>query len=234
MQQEAQPIIDKFNLNGHNHKNEINVMMDPMKIFSNQYQSIFVICNGNSKYFNVTRISTQAAAINAFLTILYIKPDLIISVGISGAIIHKINDVDINIGDVFIAEKIMYHDRRIKVHPWSEGWHIGMYQTTKLDINFNLIDELRNELVIVSTGNAFPEAKDDHKMWKIYGSHLTEMEAAAIAEVCLEKGVDFTAIKGVSNFVHGSEGVTEFESHLILSVDKLGKVTSAVITALLG
>eukprot|EP01083_Nonionella_stella_P053740 142041_1 len=189
---EATHIIKGLNLMP---SSEFSALMHPMQVYSNANQSIFVICNGIDTYFNVNRIGTQAAAINAFVTIQHITPDLIMSVGISGAIVKQINDIQVNIGDVFIANKVMYHDRRIDVKPWSDGWGIGMYYT--LDIFAMLSSEKQikylktNRDIIVSTGNAFPECTHDYQIWDMYGAHLTEMEAAAIAEVCREKDVYF-------------------------------------------
>eukprot|EP01084_Bolivina_argentea_P033263 61551_1 len=226
---EAKPIINEFDLKL---SSEFN-MLNPMSVYSNSNGTIFVICNGIDKTFNVHRIGTQAAAINAWLTIEYIKPDLVLSVGISGAIINEINNKKINIGDVFIAKKVMYHDRRVNIKPWNEGWNIGMYKTFNIFdmINNKDIKYLRNDRnIIVSTGNSFPECSHDHKIWKLHDAHLTEMECAAIAEVCLEKNVKFAAIKGVSNYVStDNEGVEEFENHLALSVNQLGSVIIDII-----
>lgn len=236
---EAKPIIDQFKLTK---SSEFNEIMDPMQVYTNDNQTIFIICNGFDRTFNVQRIGTQSAAINAFLTIKYIKPDLIMSVGIAGAIKNNINDIPVNIGDVFIANKVMYHDRRINVKPWSNGWHLGMYSCYDIHQNKILPSEKeikflrKDENIIVSSGNSFPESTHDHQIWEKYGSHLTEMEAAGIAEVCLEKSVAFAAIKAISNYVYTDDdgvGVEEFEHHMKMSINQLASVTIEVVKIIL-
>jgi len=78
------------------------------------------------------RVGTQAAAISCWECIKQLNPDVIINSGTCGGIqsIHKYIDKTQplpQIKQVFFGDKVYYHDRRIPIPPWNNGWDVGAY-----------------------------------------------------------------------------------------------------------
>lgn len=197
MHEEAEPLIEFFNL-------KKDAYYNPIEVYSNADKSLILSLNGYSKEHNVDNIGSQAASINAFVVINNYKPDLIINCGTAGGFSEK----NTKIGDVFIAnKKVCFHNRKISISKDFAEYGSGNYKVINSDLiarKFNL------KQGIISTGDSFDIIDSDLLTMKQNDTAVKEMEAAAIAWVCLIHNTDFTAIKAITDFVDKPESTNDF------------------------
>jgi 5'-methylthioadenosine nucleosidase len=92
------------------------------------------------------KIGTVAAAVNSYIAIQLIRPDILINAGTAGGFRRK----GCEIGDVFITTDIRFHDRRIPIpafHEYSRG-HFRSHLTPNL-ISVYHHSPLSDDLLIV-------------------------------------------------------------------------------------
>lgn len=140
------------------------------------------------------------AAMAAQLCIDRYHPDLILNAGVAGSFL------DLPIGTVVLAESFLQHD----VDTSPIGDPVGLvstvnridFPTSRLDLAKSLLDRLAIPYVTgrVASGDAFM-VKGERADWvaRTFSPTLCEMEGGAVAQVCLRNGVDFMALKSVSD-----------------------------------
>lgn len=163
---------------------------------------VVVACCGVGKVF---------AAMCAQTMILRFRPDAIINIGVSGAMLPNLK-----IGDVVVANSVVQHD----MNTTTVGDPIGMISGIN-KINFycdkNLVDlvsraaeemEIHHEIGVVATGDLFfKNNKTKEKIKKRFNAIAAEMEGAAVAQVCYVNNVKFAEIRAVSD--HNDESSNE-------------------------
>lgn len=140
------------------------------------------------------------AAMSAQFVIDRHRPDWIVNAGVAGSFL------DLPIGTVVLAKGFVQHD----VDTTAMGDPVGMVSTVN-QIYFptdglKRADAILTDLGVaheigdVATGDVFM-VRGDRADWvaKTFSPTLCEMEGCAIAQVCLRSGVDFTALKSVSD-----------------------------------
>lgn len=140
------------------------------------------------------------AAMSAQFIIDRHRPDWIVNAGVAGSFL------DLPIGTVVLAKGFVQHD----MDTTAMGDPIGMVSTVN-QIYFPTDRLERADAVLaalgvahetgdVATGDAFM-VRGDRADWvaRTFSPTLCEMEGCAIAQVCLRNGVDFTALKSVSD-----------------------------------
>lgn len=196
MKGEALPLIKHYNL-------QKIAFHNPIEVFSNKTGSILLCLNGKSKEHDIDNIGTQAATLNAFITITNYKPDLIINCGTAGGFISKGG----KIADTYIAkEKICFHDRRIDLPGGFKEYAIGNYPV--LDSDF-LAKKFNLKQGIISSSDALDYNSTDMEIFHKNNASVKEMEAAAIAWVCQMNNQDFTAIKTITDIVDGEHATAD-------------------------
>jgi 5'-methylthioadenosine nucleosidase len=183
MRQEAAPLIEKLN-------------MEPVgdsafpSFISPEYQNARLFLNGTSRRFGVDRVGTQAAAVLAWEVCRTYKPDIIINVGTAGGFAVQGTEI----GDLFIGEKAVHHDRRIAI-PKFRDYGIG-------DFICYVPDGIAGvKIGVISTGNSLDMSDLDAEAMKISGANAKEMEAAAIAEIASDFDIPFIALKGITDII---------------------------------
>lgn len=190
MKGEALPIIEHYNL-------KQIAFHNPIEVYANETGNIILSLNGKSKEHGVDNIGTQAATLNAFITISKYKPDLIINCGTAGGFISK----GAAIGDTYIAtEKICFHDRRIALPGGFKEYATGNYLVLNSDF---LAKKFKLKQGIISSSDALDFTETDMKIFHKNNASVKEMEAAAIAWVCQMNNQEFTAIKTITDIVDG-------------------------------
>ncbi|MFW5981807.1 MAG: 5'-methylthioadenosine/adenosylhomocysteine nucleosidase [Halanaerobiaceae bacterium] len=146
------------------------------------------------------------------------KPSSIINVGSAGAL----NPV-IEIGDVVISDSCIYHDADITVFGHEKGYITGIgNRFIKADQNLiaqckevlKKIDNEKYKLYIgpIATGDQFyndPEKKAE--IFAEFGAYCDDMEAAAIAHVCLLCKTPYVAIRSISDKPASKSQLTFYE-----------------------
>lgn len=222
MEEEALPLIEYYALKKIRFHN-------PITVYGNQDLSLILSLNGKSKEFNVDNIGSQAATLNTHIVIEKYNPGLIINCGTAGGFKSR----NANIGDVYIADKcICYHDRRIPLPGGFEEYGYGNYQVISSDV---LAAKCGLKQGIISTGDAFDASQEDLDTMKKNNVDVKEMEAAAIAWVCQLNGIDFTALKAITDFVDEPHKTgDDFLSNLNFASSKLKEKTIKLIDFLSG
>ena len=127
-------------------------------------------------------------------------PDLILNAGVAGSF------KDLPIGTIVLAEAFLQHD----VDTSPIGDPVGLVSTVnRLEFSTDLLPLARGLLEQlgvtyttgkVASGDAFM-VKGDRADWveRTFSPTLCEMEGGAVAQVCLRNGVQFMALKSVSD-----------------------------------
>ena len=128
------------------------------------------------------------------------RPDLILNAGVAGSF------QDLPIGTIVLADSLIQHD----VDTSPIGDPVGLVSTVnrlefpvdRLPLAEKLLKELGVSYVTgkVASGDVFM-VKGDRADWvaRTFSPTLCEMEGCAVAQVCLRNGVDFLALKSVSD-----------------------------------
>lgn len=151
------------------------------------------------------------AAMSAQLFIDRYHPDWIVNAGVAGSFL------DLPIGTVVLAKDFVQHD----VDTTAMGDPIGLVSTVnRVDFPTSEPDRLSALLTAqgvehrvgrVATGEVFM-TKGGRADWvaKTFAPTLCEMEGGAIAQVCLRNGVNFTALKSVSDRLCRADNASEY------------------------
>lgn len=151
----------------------------------------------------------------------------VINVGTAGGLKEEIN-----IGDIVIAEKLVQHDFDVTAVGREKGYitDIGKYFYSdndlikKAQISMNEIDEYFSCFIgTIATGDIFVqdiEVKDNIK--KQFNADCTEMEGAAIAQVCTLDKIPFIVIRAISDKPNGNNSI-DFEKYLEIACERYAK-----------
>lgn len=193
------------------------------------YELEFTLGTIHSK--NVVLVKCGVGKVNAARTtqILIDNFDLeyVINVGTAGGLNEKIE-----IGDVVIAEKLVQHDFDITAGGHEKGYisHTGTYfysdeelvnKSKKIIENMN--EDFKAITGLIATGDIFVQdinIKDRIK--EEFDADCTEMEGAAIAQVCYLDKVPFIVIRSISDKPNGNNSI-DFEKFLELACERYSK-----------
>ncbi len=204
---------------------EITLLEDGLKDTQEQRIEGIRFVNGKLSGKRVVIAFTGIGKVNAAMTttllIEHFKPDKIIFTGIAGAVNRQLQP-----GDIVIAEKTAHHDMGTI---WPEGlFHKGVKNRLDGWENpvFFPADERLLELAeraaeqielgtiqiisgqrtpkvvkgIVVTGDAFIASTDKCiELRKKLGADAVEMEGAAVAQLCYQRGIGYLVIRSISD-----------------------------------
>ena len=153
--------------------------------------------------------------------------EYVINVGTAGSL-----NENIEIGDVVIGQKLVQHDFDITAGGHEKGYisHTGKYfysDKNLVEKTRQVISEINENfnafIGIVATGDIFVQdikVKDEIK--QEFNADCTEMEGAAIAQVCTLDNVPFIVIRSISDKPNGNNAV-DFENYLELACERYAK-----------
>ena len=198
-----------------------------------------------------TGIGKVNAAMTTTLLIEHFKPDNVIFTGIAGAVNQQLQP-----GDIVIAEKTAHHDMGTI---WPEGlFHKGMKNrldgwenpvffdaderllrlaeraAEQVELSsIQIISGQRTPKVvkgIVVTGDAFIASTDKCiELRKKLGADAVEMEGAAVAQLCYQRGIGYLVIRSISD--NADEGaVLDKQTFYIMAA----KNSSSLVIELVG
>lgn len=186
---------------------------------------LYIVLNGEQHGSDL--VGCEAASVATLAAIQKIQPDLIINSGTCGA--FKANGA--GIGDVFLGNNVMFHDRRV---PGDDAWGtqaLGNYPTwegTKA-----LAEKLGFKLGKVTTGSSLDMQPCDLKIIQENHGELKDMEGAAVAFVASLFKIPILFVKSVTDLCDsGAETYEEFSKNLALACQKLKEANTLVINAL--
>lgn len=186
-------------------------------------------------------IGKVCAASCAIVLALHFKADVIINTGCAGGI-----GAGMNIGDIVISSGMAYHDFNLTIFGYKRGQVPGYEQifegspmlieaaleaTKKLKVNDEFKPDVRTGVVL--TGDQFVSEKQ--KCLDMLGDfpegQVTEMEGAAVAQVCTDFKVPCLIIRSASDNAEG-EAPAIFEEFVQLAADNSAKLVAAIIREL--
>ena len=197
MEAEAAPVKKELNFTG-----EGNPLAEGIsaRLWSNE--SVHVAINGSDSRFGVDAIGTLPASLTTLLAIEKTNPKIVISAGTCGGFIAR----DGFIGEVILADRCVFHDRRIPLEGFMK-YGIGDFSVANLH---TIAERLGFKIGAVSTGDSLDSQPADLDFMNAVNAVAKDMEAAAVAWACALNEVPFTALKVTTDLVDG-EITTEEE-----------------------
>lgn len=153
--------------------------------------------------------------------------EYVINVGTAGSL-----NENIEIGDIVIGEKLVEHDVDITAAGREKGYitDVGKYfysDQNLINKSKTIIENMNENFKaitgLIATGDIFVQdinIKDDIK--KEFNADCTEMEGAAIAQVCTLDNVPFIVIRSISDKPNGKNAI-DFEKYLELACERYSK-----------
>lgn len=159
----------------------------------------------------------------------HFKVDMVINLGVAGAINNSLE-----VGDIVIAKEVVQHDFDITAFGHSKGYITGVGNSVicdrdivnKLEKRIKEIPEKKYnvKLGIVATGDIFcTEIYMKDKIRSKFKADVVDMECGAIAQVCYLNNIPFIAIRSVSDTPDGENAKT-FDENLKLSSSRCAEV----------
>jgi 5'-methylthioadenosine/S-adenosylhomocysteine nucleosidase len=220
MKGEAMPLIKHYNL-------KQIAFHNPIIVYANADESLLLLLNGFDKEHQVDNIGTQAATLNAFVAINEYKPDLIINCGTAGGFYSKGGAI----ADVYIANQVFFHDRRIALPGGFAAYAQGDYPVLDSSV---LATKFGLKQGVISSSDALDYTKTDMEIMQKNNTAVKEMEAAAIAWVCHINKQKFTAIKSITDIVAGEHATAdEFLANFKKATEALKEKVVLVVDYLL-
>jgi 5'-methylthioadenosine nucleosidase len=217
MEQEAGPLVESLSLS----KVEAGLPALPAVVYQGRHADleVMLVQNGKHPKFAVDCAGTVGGALTAYAAIQAFQPDLVINAGTAGGFAKR--SPAASIGDAFICSAAANHDRRIPI-PGFDVFGVG-----KLDLVAapKLVAELGWKSGVVSTSNSLDHVPADDEQMEKNGANVKDMEAAAIADVCLSAGKPFLALKVITDIVDGDRPTQEE------FLENLGKAAGALKAA---
>ena len=151
-------------------------------------------------------------AISTTLLIEQFKPDLIINTGSAGAL-----DKALNVGDVVVSDRVMYHDADARAF----GYELGQIpqMPASFDSDSNLLQkateaikeqQLTAKIGLIVSGDSFIGTFEQRATIKenFKDALAAEMEATAIAQTCYQFNLPFIITRAISDLADGDAGIT--------------------------
>lgn len=210
MKGEAEGVIKHFDL-------QLTPTEAPIVAYRNVDASLMVVLNGVDKATGVDRIGTDAATLACYMSIKTFAPDLIINCGTAGGF----RDKGAAIGDVYLVnDKIIYNDRSIPINDAFTSYSLGA--TTPKNTK-SLAQKLGFKYGSISSGNSIDFTDVSMHKMKEHGIVLKDMEAAAIANLCVIHKQEVMFLKAVTDLVDKEEAVASFVNNFNVAVANLTK-----------
>ncbi|MBT4763125.1 MAG: 5'-methylthioadenosine nucleosidase [Bdellovibrionaceae bacterium] len=229
MADEAQPIIGQLSLT----EKISETPLLPMKIFHGHFneKNIHIIVNGADPEHKVDCIGTVPASLSTFMAMQQFNPDLIINAGTAGGFKSQ----GANIGDIYLANKVQFHDHRITI-PGFKGFGIN---ESNINIQFNslslenLSNKLNFKIGAISTGDSLDMSSEDKNSMETYGACLKDMEAAGILWVSKLYNKPTLFLKSVTDIVDDQHPTAdEFLKNLKMASENLSLALIKLIKCL--
>ncbi|KAL8128478.1 hypothetical protein V2J09_017633 [Rumex salicifolius] len=207
MQTEALPLVNKFQLS------EDVESVFPKGVPWVRYHGF---------YRRVDSVGTISASLVTYAAIQALQPDLIINAGTSGGFKEK----GANIGDVFLATEVSFHDRRIPIPVFDL---YGVCQKLALSTPY-LVKELDLKVGKLSTGDSLDMSPHDETSITANEATVKDMEGAAIAYTADLLNVPVIFFKAVTDIVDGEKPTAEeFLQNLATVTTALGETLGKAI-----
>lgn len=193
-------------------------------------ERVAVAVNGRDPRFDVESIATQPAVTTTLHAVEVCRPTVLVSAGTAGGF----SDRSGAIATAFLADRAVFHDRRIAIPGW-DAYGVGSYPCLAgLEIDpATIAERLGIAVGTVTTGNALDAPEVDMAAMTASGAVAKDMEAAAVAWVCERLSVPFAALKVVTDLVDDPEPTAEqFDRNLSAATERLAELAPRLLAEL--
>lgn len=198
------------------------LMFDVKKIKIGNFEFITGIINNIKCVLILCGVGKVHAAISCQNLITNFNPDLILNIGVVGAL-----DKKINIGDIILATSTIQYDFDVSVFPNRKKGEISGLSKVEFECTSWVLDKLINisknintlnfHTGIVLTGDKFISNKQEKiKLNQEFGGIVCDMEACSIAQTCYVNSKNFGIIKSVSDSLNNNS-IIEFKEFINIS-----------------
>lgn len=192
MEAEAAPVRSELGLHG---DGQLLDPRFPARLWRNE--SCALAINGVDDRFGVDSIGSIPAITTTIHAATKVQPSIIVSAGTAGGFSARGGEI----AKAYLANRCVFHDRRIDL-PGFDEYGIGDYPVAELGA---VASTLGVEEGTVSSGSALDAPSDDVVRMEASGAVAKDMEAAAIAWLCQHLGIQFTALKVITDLVDAPE-----------------------------
>ncbi|MBQ9561776.1 MAG: hypothetical protein IJV10_05815 [Prevotella sp.] len=232
MRAEAQPLIDYYGLEeqeGFFSPLPCKLYRPSSKLPSLNREGVGVSLILNGVDHDRDLIGCEAAAVTTQAAIIKLQPDLVISCGTCGGW----QRYGARVGQAYVADAVMFHDRRV---PGDNAWDtqgLGNYKVW--EGSWQVAEALALPMGKVTTGSSFDLTAEEDALIDKHGGRLKEMEGAAVAFVCSLYHVPVMLIKAVTNLrdVAEDEQIDNFQANMKQASDSLLKAVKGTLDFLL-
>ncbi|TVU13038.1 hypothetical protein EJB05_46712 [Eragrostis curvula] len=183
---------------------------------------IDLVWPGKDTALGVDSVGTVSAALVTYASIQTLKPDLIINAGTAGGFKAK----GANIGDVFLASDVAFHDRRIPI-PVFDMYGIGARKALETP---NILKALNLKVGKLSTGDSLDMTPHDETAILNNEATVKDMEGAAVAYVADMFSTPAIFVKAVTDIVDGEKPTAEeFLQNLVAVTAALDQAVTEVM-----
>lgn len=179
-----------------------------------EIDSIYKVITGESKNHNIflgltTPGKVSAAGLTQHLIDQY-KPELIISLGISGGI-----SKGLKVGDVLLSNRFIQYDYVIGFREKGFNWNPA-YKSEILETNIpkKVLPICKN---LFGTGDSFIHKEAEKILLTKIGVTACDMESAAVAQISYLNKIDCLSIRGISDLGEGTP--KDFKKHMRLAIN---------------
>ena len=176
------------------------------------------------------------AAVSTTLLLSKFAPSKVINIGSAGGYAEKLN-----VGDVVISDQVCHHDVDVTVFGYAMGQVPGMPATYAADESLIAeakaavarLDLVQAQVGLIGTGDSFMQ--DPVRVEKVRAEFpallAVEMEAAAVAQVCVKFETPFVVVRALSD-IAGKESSQSFEEFLVVAAKNSSEMVREMITKL--
>jgi adenosylhomocysteine nucleosidase len=225
-------------------EDEIKLLRSRMEDLKTEQIGVFEYQSGklDGKQVVVLRcgIGKVSSAVGCAVLIDHYKPDLVINTGSAGGM-----GENQSIGDVVVANALVYHDVDLTAFGYAAGQLPGQSQTFPVRENYmaaaeQAIDELKAEQVlpplmnhkrglIGSSDTFMHDARTIAQVKTVFaGIAAVDMEAASIAHTCTLFGVDVMVIRALSD-IAGADSAMKFDEFLAVAATNSAEIVRRIV-----
>ncbi|MGK7377837.1 5'-methylthioadenosine/S-adenosylhomocysteine nucleosidase [Planococcus sp. 1R117A] len=176
------------------------------------------------------------AAMSTTLLLQQYKPDMVINTGSAGGF-----DQELEVGAIVISDEVRHHDVDVTVFGYEMGQVPQLPAAFRSDENLvsiavKAVEELGEHpyaVGLIATGDSF--MNDAERVEKVRGffpdMKASEMEAAAVAQVCHQFNVPFVVIRALSD-IAGKESNISFDEFLPVAAKHSTEIVLNVVERL--
>ena len=193
MQEESQKTVEYFDFKRITPTNSaLPYELFEQKIHGNE---VFLCNAGIDSKFNVNAVGTVPAALTVYELAAKLNVELVINPGTAGGF----NSRGGNIGDIYLASKVLFHHREIPMGPY-EPYGIGTFDA----YDFNQLDQSLNfKTGVFSSSDSLTCREHEIEFFNQHQVIVKEMEAGAIAYVCEQLKIPYLGVKSITDIVDG-------------------------------